>query len=115
MRISVWSSDVCSSDLQIHGANGYLIDEFLRDGVNRREDAYGGPPENRVRLLREITQAVADAIGADRTAVRLALNGDSQGTDDTHPPRLAPPMAHTLAPLRHAFLALRRLNRKTTV
>ena len=54
--------------VQIHGANGYLIDQFLRDGTNLRDDAYGGPVENRIRLLREVTQAVADEVGADRTA-----------------------------------------------
>ncbi|BAI95129.1 alkene reductase [Sphingobium sp. TA15] len=95
--------------VQIHGANGYLIDEFLRDGVNRREDAYGGPPENRVRLLREITQAVADAIGADRTAVRLSLNGDSQGTDDSDPASLSLAVAQALDPIGLAFLELREL------
>lgn len=95
--------------VQIHGANGYLIDEFLRNGVNRREDAYGGSPENRVRLLREITQAVADAIGADRTAVRLSLNGDTQGTDDSDPASLSLAVAQALEPIGLAFLELREL------
>lgn len=95
--------------VQIHGANGYLIDGFLRDGVNKREDAYGGSPENRVRLLREITQAVADAIGADRTAVRLSLNGDTQGTDDSDPASLSLAVAQALDPIGLAFLELREL------
>lgn len=95
--------------VQIHGANGYLIDEFLCDGVNRREDGYGGPPENRVRLLREITQAVAGAIGADRTAVRLSLNGDTQGTDDSDPASLSLAVAQALEPIGLAFLELREL------
>jgi len=95
--------------VQIHGANGYLIDEFLRDGVNRREDGYGGPPENRVRLLREITQSVADAIGADWTAVRLSLNGDTQGTDDSDPASLSLAVAQALEPIGLAFLELREL------
>ncbi|WP_242127649.1 alkene reductase [Sphingobium sp. Sx8-8] len=95
--------------VQIHGANGYLIDEFLRDGVNKRTDAYGGSPENRVRLLREITQAVADAIGADRTAVRLSLNGETQGTNDSDPPSLALAVAQALEPIGIAFLELREL------
>ena len=58
--------------VQIHAANGYLIDQFLRDGVNRRTDAYGGPVENRCRFLLEVTDAVIAAVGADRTAVRLS-------------------------------------------
>src|SRR5690606_36602262 len=65
--------------VQIHAANGYLIDQFLCNGVNHRDDDYGGSPENRVRLLREVTAIVADAVGADRTAVRLSPNGESQG------------------------------------
>ena len=95
--------------VQIHAANGYLIDEFLRDGVNQRDDNYGGSVENRVRLLREITQAVADAIGADRTAVRLSLNGASQGTDDSDPASLSRAVAQALEPIGLAFLEMREL------
>jgi N-ethylmaleimide reductase len=58
--------------VQIHAASGYLIDQFLRDGCNRREDAYGGSVENRCRFLLEVTDAVVDAIGAGRTSVRLS-------------------------------------------
>src|SRR3546814_7138689 len=89
MRISDWSSDVCSSDLagfdgvQLHGANGYLIDQFLRDGSNGRDDDYGGPVENRIRLLREVTEALIGVWGKDRVGVRLSPNGDSQGVDDS--------------------------------
>jgi N-ethylmaleimide reductase len=93
--------------VQIHAANGYLIDEFLRNGVNQRQDAYGGSPENRVRLLREITQAVADAIGADLTAVRLSLNGASQGTDDSDPASLSAAVAQALEPIGLAFVEMR--------
>ena len=82
--------------VQIHAANGYLIDEFLRNGVNQRTDDYGGSPENRVRLLREVTGAVVDAIGADRTSVRLSPNGVTQGTDDSDPASLFPVAAQAL-------------------
>jgi N-ethylmaleimide reductase len=58
--------------VEIHGANGYLIDQFLRDGSNRRDDRYGGPLENRARLLLEVTEAVVNALGADRVGVRLS-------------------------------------------
>jgi N-ethylmaleimide reductase len=95
--------------VQIHAANGYLIDEFLRNGVNQRQDAYGGSPENRARLLREITQAVADAIGADRTAVRLSLNGPSQGTDDSDPASLSAAVAQALESIGLAFVEMREL------
>lgn len=93
--------------VQIHAANGYLIDQFLRDGANQREDIYGGSPENRVRLLREVTQAVADAIGADRTSVRLSPNGDSQGVDDSDPASLFAVAAQALDAIGIAFLELR--------
>ncbi|KAK3606765.1 hypothetical protein CHS0354_018359 [Potamilus streckersoni] len=58
--------------VEIHGANGYLIDQFLRSNSNDRQDEYGGSKENRVRILNEITQAVADEVGADKTGVRLS-------------------------------------------
>jgi len=58
--------------VEIHGANGYLIDQFLRSNANTRTDEYGGNKENRIRLLTEITQAVADEIGIEKTGVRLS-------------------------------------------
>jgi 2,4-dienoyl-CoA reductase-like NADH-dependent reductase (Old Yellow Enzyme family) len=69
--------------VQLHGANGYLIDQFLRDGTNLRDDEYGGPTANRVRLLREVVAALVAEVGADRTHVRLSPNGAVQGCDDT--------------------------------
>ena len=71
--------------VQIHAANGYLIDQFLRDGTNHRDDQYGGPIENRIRLLSEVTAAVAETVGADRTGVRLSPNGEIQGCNDSNP------------------------------
>lgn len=93
--------------VQIHAANGYLIDQFLRDGTNFRDDDYGGPIENRIRLLRQVTQAVADTVGADRTGVRLSPNGDSQGTNDSDPFSLFPAAAAALSEIGIAFLELR--------
>ena len=58
--------------VEIHAANGYLLDQFLRDGSNQRTDAYGGSFENRARLLMEVTQAVVGSVGADKTGVRLS-------------------------------------------
>ena len=93
--------------VEIHAANGYLIDQFLRDGTNMRDDAYGGSIENRIRLLREVTQAVADVVGPDRTAVRLSPNGEVQGCDDSDPHRLFPAAAAALSEIGIAFLELR--------
>ncbi|MEE9404763.1 MAG: alkene reductase [Algisphaera sp.] len=58
--------------VEIHGANGYLLDQFLRSNANTRTDTYGGSQENRVRLLTEVTQAVIDEIGAEKTGIRLS-------------------------------------------
>ena len=95
--------------VQLHGANGYLIDQFLRDGANFRDDDYGGSPGNRIRFLVEATERVADAIGADRTAVRLSPNGASQGVSDSDPPSVYLPAARELDRIGIAFLELREL------
>ncbi|MFX5009099.1 alkene reductase, partial [Acinetobacter baumannii] len=58
--------------VEVHSANGYLLDQFLRDSANDRSDTYGGSIENRARLLVEVMTAVAGAIGAGRTALRLS-------------------------------------------
>jgi 2,4-dienoyl-CoA reductase-like NADH-dependent reductase (Old Yellow Enzyme family) len=93
--------------VQIHAANGYLIDQFLRDNSNFRDDAYGGPIENRIRLLREVAQAVSDTIGADRTGVRLSPNGNSQGANDSNPHALFGAAAAALSEIGIAYLELR--------
>jgi N-ethylmaleimide reductase len=93
--------------VQIHSANGYLLDQFLRDNANFRDDAYGGPIENRIRLTTEVAQAVADTVGADRTSVRLSPNGPSQGADDTNPVALFTAAATALNAIGIGFLELR--------
>ena len=93
--------------VQIHAANGYLIDQFLRDNANFRTDEYGGSIENRVRLLRQATQAVVDVVGADRTAVRLSPNEERQGVNDSHPGPLFEAAAAMLSDLGIAFLEVR--------
>ena len=95
--------------VQIHAANGYLIDQFLRDNSNFRTDEYGGGIENRIRLLREVTQAVVDAVGADRTSVRLSPNGETQGADDSNPVALFTAAAAALQDIGIAFLELREI------
>jgi len=93
--------------VQLHAANGYLIDQFLRDNANFRDDIYGGSIENRIRLLGEVTQALADVVGADRTGVRLSPNGESQGVDDSNPVPLFTAAAAKLDAIGIAFLELR--------
>ena len=93
--------------VQLHGANGYLIDQFLRDNTNFREDAYGGGIENRIRLLSEVTSALVDTVGAGRTSVRLSPNGETQGADDSNPVALFTAAAAELQRLGISFLELR--------
>lgn len=93
--------------VQVHAANGYLIDQFLRAGANHREDAYGGSIDNRVRLLREVAQTVADAAGASRTGVRLSPNEPIQGVGDPEPVPLFTAAARALDAVGIAFLELR--------
>ena len=93
--------------VQIHAANGYLIDEFLRDGTNHRDDEYGGSIENRTRLLREVTAAVAGVVGADRTGVRLSPNGLIQGCNDSNPEPLFERAASVLSEIGIAYLEMR--------
>ncbi|MDQ2139945.1 alkene reductase [Alcaligenaceae bacterium B3P038] len=71
--------------VEIHGANGYLLEQFIKDGANIRTDAYGGSIENRARLLLEVTAAVANEIGADRTGVRLSPVSPANGISCTDP------------------------------
>jgi 2,4-dienoyl-CoA reductase-like NADH-dependent reductase (Old Yellow Enzyme family) len=93
--------------VQIHAANGYLIDQFLRDNANLRTDEYGGGIENRIRLLREVAERVISVAGADRVSVRLSPNGESQGVDDSNPEPLFTAAAKALSDLGIAFLELR--------
>lgn len=95
--------------VHIHAANGYLIDQFLRNSSNHRDDDYGGSIENRIRLLREVTRTVAGVAGADRTSVRLSPNGDAQGVNDTDPVPLFTAAAEMLDGIGIAFLELREL------
>lgn len=62
--------------VEIHGANGYIIDQFLQSNTNHRADGYGGSAENRVRLLREVIEAVVPVIGADRTGLRKGMGDE---------------------------------------
>lgn len=92
--------------VEVHGANGYLLDQFLRDGANRRTDAYGGSIENRARLLLEVMRAVSDEIGAGRTGLRLSPMTSFGDLGDSDPQALFDHVAEQLAPLGLAYLHL---------
>ena len=93
--------------VQIHAGNGYLIDQFLRNGSNVRTDEYGGSIGNRIRLLSEVTQAIVETIGADRTGVRLSPNGVRQGVNDSDPEPLFIAAAAALSRIGIAYLEMR--------
>ena len=93
--------------VQLHGANGYLVDQFLRDSTNLREDDYGGSPENRTRFLREVLAALIDVWGANRVGLRLSPNGETQGCDDSDPAAIFGAAAKVAEDLAIAFLELR--------
>ena len=100
--------------VQLHGANGYLIDQFLRDGTNKRDDQYGGTPENRMRLLGEVVDRLIAEVGAGRTSVRLSPNGESQGADDSNPEAIFVPAAAMLQAKGIAFLEMREQSPTST-
>ncbi len=82
--------------VEIHGANGYLLDQFMRDGSNFRTDRYGGSVENRIRLTLEVTEAVAGAIGADRTGIRISPVSPASGAFDSAPHTVFFPLVREL-------------------
>ncbi|MEC5406102.1 alkene reductase [Paraburkholderia sp. MPAMCS5] len=93
--------------VEVHGANGYLLDQFLQDGTNKRTDAYGGPIENRARLLLDITDACIDVWGAHRVGVHLAPRRDSHDMDDSDPAATFGYVARELGKRKIAFIAAR--------
>ena len=94
--------------VEVHGANGYLLDQFLQDSTNKRTDAYGGPIENRARLLLEVTDACIDVWGADRVGVHLAPRA-RLALDGRHATRAATfgYVARELGKRKIAFIAAR--------
>jgi 2,4-dienoyl-CoA reductase-like NADH-dependent reductase (Old Yellow Enzyme family) len=93
--------------VEVHGANGYLVHEFLSPISNIRDDRYGGSPENRARFAIEVTAAVAAAVGADRTGIRLSPQHNIQGVleeDDADVRATYTAVAEGLAPLGLAFV-----------
>jgi len=93
--------------VEIHGANGYLLDQFLQDRTNRRTDAYGGPVENRARLMLEVTDAVVSVWGADRVGMHLAPRRDAHDMGDSNPEQTFLYVARELGKRRLAFICAR--------
>lgn len=93
--------------VEIHGANGYLLDQFLQDNANRRSDDYGGSIENRARLMLEVTDAVTAVWGASRVGMHLAPRGDMYSMGDSNPAGTFGYVAEQLGKRRIAFIAAR--------
>jgi 2,4-dienoyl-CoA reductase-like NADH-dependent reductase (Old Yellow Enzyme family) len=93
--------------VEIHGANGYLLDQFLQDGSNQRTDRYGGSIENRARLMLEVTDAVVSVWGAGRVGMHLAPRGDAHDMGDTNPLATFGYVAQELGRRKIAFLCAR--------
>jgi N-ethylmaleimide reductase len=94
--------------VEAHGANGYLLDEFLRDGANRRDGPYGGPIEHRARLLCEVVEAVCAVWGSDRVGVRLSPLNSYNSMIDSDPVALTARVAQLLNRFRLAYLHVMR-------
>ncbi len=90
--------------VEVHAANGYLIDQFLRSGSNHRTDAYGGSIENRARLLMEVMHAVCNEIGGGRTSLRLSPVTPANDASDPQPQPLFDHVVRALAPLGLAYV-----------
>ena len=93
--------------VEVHGANGYLLDQFLQDSTNKRTDQYGGPIENRARLMLEVTDAVVSVWGADRVGMHLAPRADLYSMGDSDLRGTFTYVARELGKRKIAFIAAR--------
>ncbi|MFK8003691.1 MAG: alkene reductase [Polyangiales bacterium] len=108
------AKDAGFDGVQLHGANGYLIDQFLRRSSNLRTDAYGGSAENRSRLLAEVLEQLVDVWGKERVSLRLSPNGETQGCDDPDPAETFGAAAKVAQAAGISFLELRQPGAKGT-
>lgn len=90
--------------VEIHGANGYLLDQFAKDGANKRTDAYGGSIENRARLMLEVSKAVAAEAGANRTGIRLSPVTPANDISDSNPQPLFDHIVDQLNALKLVYI-----------
>lgn len=107
-QAAVRAKDAGFDGVEIHAANGYLIDQFLRDGSNRRTDQYGGSLENRLRFLSEITTEVVQIFGADRVGVRISPLNSYNSMKDSNPIELTKAIAQMLSKMNVGYLHLMR-------
>ncbi len=101
------AKDADFDGVELHGANGYLLDQFLQDGTNHRTDAWGGTLEKRARLMLEATDAVAEVWGPERVGMHLAPRGDAHGMGDSNPAETFGYVARELGKRKIGFLFAR--------
>jgi len=99
--------------VQVHGANGYLVDQFLRDGTNFRDDLYGGSITARLRFMTEVLEAVGSEIGIERVGIRFSPNILTQGVEDSDPSTLYAAVARRMEELRVPWIELREAHKPT--
>ena len=107
MRGAIYAKAAGFDGVELHGANGYLLDQFLQSGSNYRTDKYGGSVENRARLMLEVTDAVAEVWGPGRVGMHLAPRGDVHGISDANPAETFGYVARELGKRKIAFLMAR--------
>jgi 2,4-dienoyl-CoA reductase-like NADH-dependent reductase (Old Yellow Enzyme family) len=112
VQAAVHAREARMDGVEIHGANGYLFDEFLNSVVNSRSDTYGGSVENRCCFLLETVDAVADAIGAERTGVRISPNGRFNAMPED--PEMEATFLHLAAELNRRGIAYLHINDQAT-
>src|SRR5699024_12541811 len=92
--------------VEIHGANGYLIEQFIKDGANKRDDRYGGSVENCSRFVLEVLTAVSDEIGSEKTGIRFSPSGTSKGISDSNPKHTYTYLMYKLNDFDRAYVPL---------
>ncbi|MFP3606284.1 alkene reductase [Paraburkholderia sp. SIMBA_053] len=98
------AKDAGFDGVELHAANGYLVDQFIQDGTNQRSDSYGGPIQNRVRFLRETLEALISVWGAERVGVRISPSGEWGGISDSDPKATFSYVASVLDSYKIAYL-----------
>ncbi len=107
-QAALHAKDAGFDGVEVHGANGYLLDQFLRDGANLRTDQYGGSIENRARLMLEVLDAVNSVWGSDRVGLRLSLVNSFNSMIDSDPISLAEQLCQRLNEFDLAYLHIMR-------
>jgi len=103
-RATVNALEAGFDGVEIHGANGYLLDQFAKDGTNKRNDAYGGSIENRARLMLEVARVVSAEAGAERTGIRISPVTPSNDISDSNPQPLFDHIVDGLAALKLVYM-----------